>query len=594
MPDLLQTSLPVLPKNYVNPTSKTTIQNDEIFDLVDLSKVIKTSERSEQTKQDNASYDGSNIASPKMPMLISKDPSYAASSLRVLLSGETIAQIKNSGNEELAAKLTEFANELMLSPDDVVSDLIKQQDTLSLFKGGFFDLLRQITAQTSNTELKNSIALLLKSISSSVSSKEILNSISLNLNFLSQEMAANRTLSESLAQLSRSFASENAFENFPSLKNQALGLLGNVSQSLLMNDKIKNSIPLIIYNLSRFQSSPAAVSDSFRGLMEFISSQQVKDSLMKSFADFVENSSMPADIKGALLLNSPSAAEEKQLAQLLKNLIQSSNSYCENMNPDILKNALSSLDNSNGIDSVKNILSLVIPQEADSMVQQLLKDFDSNHDLNRLISKLSSLLDGINRTDIKIPLTQSLNEALNRLAAKHGTEYSSPSSMDNLASFLSKNINDSALRSMNVFSRQTAIQSMLTAPGVFTPLSHFLVPLQYENSRAFGELWVDGNAGGGSAQESDENHIFLSFSIENIGDFELEIFAKNTDLSINLLCPEDFAGSFSKIKDHIVRIAAVSGYSPKEMRIGALKEKRNIIDVFPRIKEKRAGLNVTI
>ena len=593
MPDLLQTTLPVLPKNYVSPTAKTNIQNDEIFDLVDLSKVIKTSERGEQAQQDNATFENQNIVSPKMPMLISKDPSYTAGSLKALLSNETISQLQNTGNDELAARLTEFANELMLAPEDVAEDLLKQKDTLSIFNGKFFDMLRNLASHTSNTEIRNSIAALLKSISTMSSSKEILNSISLNLKALAAEMYANKQLYEPLMTLSKLFASSQAMENFSELKNHVLSVLGEASQSILMNEQTKNIIPLIIYNLSRFQQNPSAIVDNLRGLLEFISSQSLKDRLMHEFSQFIENSDMSADIKEALLTNSQSAQQERQLNNLLENLIYNANLFCKNADISSIKQSLSGLNTSNGILSLQNILSQILPEGANADIQSLLSDFNVNQDLNQLINRLTSFLDGLENEEVKMALTQSLNEALNTLASK-GAKYSMPSSMDNLAVFLSKNLNDSILRSTNAFNKQITIQNLLTAPGVFTPLSHYLLPLQYNNSRAFGELWVDNNSEGKGTKDEDATHFFLSFSIENIGDFELEVYAVNTELSINLLCPEDFQKTFAKIKDHISRIVAVSGFTPKETRIGPLIHKRNIVDVFPNLKEKRSGLNVTI
>lgn len=100
MADLLHITTPVAPKNY-NLTSRPIVQNDAVFDLVDLSKVIKTADRSDQSesKQDAAFRDTVNL--PKTSVSVSKDPTASAKMLRGLLGGELSSKLTEAGNVQL-------------------------------------------------------------------------------------------------------------------------------------------------------------------------------------------------------------------------------------------------------------------------------------------------------------------------------------------------------------------------------------------------------------------------------------------------------------------------------------------------------------
>ena len=166
--------------------------------------------------------------------------------------------------------------------------------------------------------------------------------------------------------------------------------------------------------------------------------------------------------------------------------------------------------------------------------------------------------------------------------------------MENLVDFIVKNIDDKALQAIPLFNQNTLISGMLSSPGAFTPLLHFLVPMRFEDTNAFGELWVDSRKKETDEEDGDSIHMFFDFEIEEVGDFEMELYAKNTDITVNLLCPPSMDGSAEHLKDAIIRLSAAKGYAAKNTVVGELKEKRNLLDVFPTVKDRRAGLNVSI
>jgi len=169
------------------------------------------------------------------------------------------------------------------------------------------------------------------------------------------------------------------------------------------------------------------------------------------------------------------------------------------------------------------------------------------------------------------------------------------SSIQALTDFVEKNINHPALKSIDSFNASNLLQSMINAPGVMTPLAHYILPVQIENTRAFGELWVDNNdesGATGSGDGSSHHHLFLTFDVDTYGRFEVDVYANDKTVRVSLLHPTSFTKNVAQITEKINRIAASTKYSIADFTTGVLKEPHNLTQIFPKLSERRAGLNV--
>ena len=589
MSDILQITTPALPKNYVNPNATQAPQ--EQFQLADTTHVTSTQERTDQQTQDNADYSGENLLKP-LELVIAENPTMTAESVKALLNEELMNALKASGTTSFLDELTSLANEILLNPDNVASDIAEQAKDSTMFTGKLFDILRNATLLSDSafggSEVKNSVTAFLKAYVNASSPQDVMKSLSSMFGFLSNEMFASRSISEELADLARKFADNNALQNFGELKEQAAEAMKNASGSLLMTDRLKGILSLVTYNLSRVQGSPNGLKDAFEKLFSSISDnpdmpQSMADELKKAFAEFVENSDLPDDVKSSTLGKSfvnGGAVSAQTLADSVKG-------FSENIDKQSFLQNLSDINTDNGLMSLKELLSLVVPDKNAKDIDGMLRDFADKKDLNELASNLSKVINSIESEDVKLPLAQRLNEALENILNKGGVEYEKPTAMENFTNFLLKNLDDASLRNIPQFDRENLMSSLLTAPGVYTPLLHALVPLQVDDKRAYGELWAD------NSDDGENFHILLDFSVEDVGDFELELNAEKRDLTVNLFCPEDFSKSFGNMRTAIARLAAGKGYSVRTSNVGVLREKRTLTKVFPNITEKRGGLNVT-
>ncbi len=605
MADLLQITTPMLPRGYNAPSVE--LPPDQTFQLANTTQVISSQERSSQEYHNDDASDGTLLRG--LELNVAQNPTSGSDSLSAILSDEVLAALRTGGGVNLLEELTSLANEIMLgNSEQLAADFVSQEGNSTLFQGEVFDMLRNLLAKSDGMlgggEVRNSIANLLKSTAAATSNDNILQSLSDTLKFLSEELYPSRSISESLKNLSDALRQPDAAENFPELRSQISELLKDVSGSILLTDDMKNLLPLITYNMSRFNDNPTMLADSLNKLLDSIvlpdgaEAEALKSQLSSAFKEFVAGSdAFPDEVKTALLGNNASSSLGEAVKSVISQLLSNADAMPD---ADAVREGLSDISSQEGLFSLRQTLSFVLPDSAMESLDTILGGFSQSHDLNSLLGQLSDILNAIPDEETKMVVAQKLNEVLSDILENTDVKYDKPTAMERFTNFLLKNLDDNALNSISEFNKQDVMSSLLTSPGVFTPLMHFLAPLEIEDEngqkqRAFGELWVDSDDESSTGGSGGGTHILLDFSVENVGDFELEMFAANgNELTVNLMCPKSMSSNYSHFKTAIARLAAGKGYSVKSSKVGTLTKKRNLSQVFPKLTERRSGLNVSI
>lgn len=239
--------------------------------------------------------------------------------------------------------------------------------------------------------------------------------------------------------------------------------------------------------------------------------------------------------------------------------------------------------------------------EAEQNSALMLTDFSKVNTMQELIDNLNSLL----RDMPDIPLRERLYgvfvDIIDKMSVKnelpqHGIRPPVSSTLDNLTDFIQKNINNPALKSLDSFNAANLLQSLLNAPGVFTPLAHYILPLEVNNTRAFGELWVDNDENNPNNTPGTQRnyHLFLTFDVESIGRFEVDMYAIGEEVNLTLLYPTRFEKEIEPMKERVTKIIRNSGYSARTFETAPLKKPHNLVEIFPKITDKRTTLNTRV
>lgn len=648
MAQIPQINNPITAKNY-NYSSRPMDENTEPFDVVKLTGVGGSGGSSDAGARSRLEMGNRELI--PLSVQVAKDPTLAVETLKDLLNVEVLNQALITGHTELYGKLEDLAKELYVTPDQLVEEIQNQEQQNTMFSGHeFYDVLREVAKTTTDPATKELIGNLLKSLNFAQNKGEILGALRANMKFLSEYFSPNEKLSAKLMDLSQQWGADDAENYFDYLKTQTLAILKDVSGSLLNDDKTQMLIPLIVHNLSRYNNSPYMCKEYFNLLLSQISSGTLRDSLKNSFQRLYSALFSKSDINkpGAdtpldnyttnLSQNQPldgnltgknsnfvgSGEEVQQFAETgegefgenAEDILTGYNKFLfdsmsEKSFMPLLKHsgyniesilAAYSRGKLSGTDALKGLVEgLFVHDETGEQYKAFEADFAKLNTIQEVIDKLNEMLRSMPDIPVRERLYGAFVEVIEQMALRnelpqHGVRPPVSSTLDSLTEFIQQNINHPALKSLDSFNATNLLQSLLNAPGVFTPLAHYILPLDVDGTKAFGELWVDNDENNPNNTPGTQRnyHLFLTFDVESIGRFELDMYALGDEVNLALLYPPRFEKEVDPMKERIYKVIRNIGYTTRAFETAPLKTPHNLTEIFPKIVDKRTTLNTRV
>ena len=466
MADILKITTPMVNKNQVQPQK--TIDPSASFQLSDITKVPQATLQDEILKQNNT------LTQQESPSTLSnllRDPSVTVGFLKNIFMMQEIIKLLPVNNQLITKEIVQLFEALLIGNEDIASEMKRQESNSTLFKGDFFNLLRDISARYPQAQVRYSIATLLKAVNSLMRNRDVLDSVANNLQFLAEKLYPNKELSEKLHELSRRFRSDQAPNTLNTLKKEVFYLLSEIEDSILYDAKLQKITSITVYNLSRFNNNPDFLEDALNALLTVVDSQEDKQRILVEIKRFLVDFSTGATTKDS--------------------------------------------------SKIMEVLAKIIQLQAES------KD---------------------------ISLTTS-------------------DRVENI------------------------IHSMLSSPCNFTPLLHFVIPVEYQDIKSFAEIWVNPNEEEEGKDENDHSrliHMLLSFEIEGVGQFEVELNVKNSIIQMSMFCPPEYVKAFSGIGSNIGETMVNSEYRFENILVTKLERSRSLMEVFKTLPYRRTGVDVKI
>lgn len=247
------------------------------------------------------------------------------------------------------------------------------------------------------------------------------------------------------------------------------------------------------------------------------------------------------------------------------------------------------------------IKGLFVHDETGEQYEAFAADFSKVHTVQEAIDKLNEMLRSMPDIPVRERLYGAFVDVIENMAVRnelpqHGIRPPVSSTLDSLTQFIEENINHPALKSLDSFNATNLLQSLLNAPGVFTPLAHYILPLDVMGTKAFGELWVDNDENNPNNTPGNQRnyHLFLTFDVESIGRFEVDMYALGEDVNLAMLYPPKFEQQIDPMKDRINKIIRNIGYNTRTFETAPLKKPHNLTEIFPKIVDKRTTLNTRV
>lgn len=140
------------------------------------------------------------------------------------------------------------------------------------------------------------------------------------------------------------------------------------------------------------------------------------------------------------------------------------------------------------------------------------------------------------------------------------------------------------------------MKGMLLNESVYMPLNHFILPFQYQGKEAVSEFWVDPDA---EKREEEQDggrkiRLLVNFEIHGLGEFQMLANLQDHKLSMELGVPKALSSRAGEIQTKLQEICTRNGMRVKTMQIQEKKAPYRLVDVFPKIRKKENGVNVSV
>lgn len=625
MADVMRAATPINNRNIIQPAKEHRDVSTAPMDFQDISKVKSTLSQSETLGQNNVLRE--NGSSTVLYSLL-QDPDVASSFLKNIFFLREIVGLMPLNNETQTEEMQQLMDRLILSPEEIPQEMQNQENISTIFKGKLFDTLRQILQTNGKSVSENifqkvytspapsspqpseNVPASKPSVQPQTQNKTLENSENVQGQVKSNEILSENlstpTQGENIQQTSDSMPPSNELKDNNTELLPSEDLTKNPTETV-SDDKataffnLVNENPNIPDEMKKFstsklvkeafanntETSQKEVQDGVINLLKSISLQEnkgdfldaVKNNLLFLKDSFPENSEFSQSL-GSLAKAFGEMSEDETTRGAFKNLKLSTLGLMENLKTSVLYNA--------EIDKTA------------SLVKYNLSRYNDNDNL--VAESFSKLLTKIPDEKLKAKLTNDLVEYLETAEKSKGMQGSK--TMSALADILQKQSENAETKMLNSDSIDKIVHGLLSSPSNFTPLLHYVVPVDDGQTQAMAEIWINPNG-----QEDIENvdaidkktksakkltHMLVVFEIEKIGKFEAELFAEDKSLTLSIFCPEEYLSAFKNVNADIRRACENTGYRFRNIEISKMKAPRSLMDVFGSLPARRSGINVTI
>lgn len=141
-------------------------------------------------------------------------------------------------------------------------------------------------------------------------------------------------------------------------------------------------------------------------------------------------------------------------------------------------------------------------------------------------------------------------------------------------------------------------ESLLFSQNVNNPLLHMFLPLNYNGTYMFSEIWIGKDDDNRNDKEKGHYHksykVFISFDIQNLGYFETILKLRDSGLLIDIKIPSSLSDSTEKIKNELSFLLSKNNVIIENISVQECVKARRFSEVFTNLTERKYNVNVTI
>jgi hypothetical protein len=235
-------------------------------------------------------------------------------------------------------------------------------------------------------------------------------------------------------------------------------------------------------------------------------------------------------------------------------------------------------------ESIRDIVMVVVHNivRVDKGTPEALKDSIDN--LADILNRVASLAENFGK---------NLFDALTRAAEK--AKQSENSMLQRLSGAISGALHNPDSSPAALRQAENMLIGMLQNQSSVMNLLHYILPLELKDEHIYAEMYIDPDNEEAKGRPGEKGHkIFLSVESENHGPMELCFLENNNRIEFSMWCANDLKDTVSGMKKPIQTLMLAHGYTLTGFSVEELTKHHSIIQIFPKLLEKKVGIDVRI
>ena len=144
---------------------------------------------------------------------------------------------------------------------------------------------------------------------------------------------------------------------------------------------------------------------------------------------------------------------------------------------------------------------------------------------------------------------------------------------------------------------QEILRALLLNESVFMPLTHLMIPVDWQGRMMYSELWVDPDAeeqGGGQGDAGEKIQFLFKLDIQSLGYLEMTLAARQDQVVLDLYVPESLTRHAGVMAEDLKAILADHGLEGRSVRVQRQEQPLALTQVFPDLFDGKRSVNVKI
>ncbi len=141
------------------------------------------------------------------------------------------------------------------------------------------------------------------------------------------------------------------------------------------------------------------------------------------------------------------------------------------------------------------------------------------------------------------------------------------------------------------------VSAFLINESVYMPLTHLILPLEWDGRMMFSELWVDPdteeNLKHGRGDRDNTIRFLFKMDIQDLGFFDMVLTCQRDNVDLQIFSPPSVADFAGPVLGEMNRILSETGLKPVNVQVQAMARPLDVSAVFPKIYEGGNSINVS-